>query len=442
MVTFEQRWLEQMAYYPASPRPRLRNTLALAASPAVIVFLSSNFVNVGNLVFNMIFSRLMGPELFGTLAILLTIKLALLGVTGAFQMAVSQMVASCTGDERPTVEQALSRINRFLFLGVLTLGTLLTTGLVLGGTVGARLSPTEPHLLAFLLAAIPFGASLSVLRGVAFGDIRTSRIVLSANAEMGVRLIGALLAWALGFGIEGVVVAISVSIIASWAVLYDLLPAIKPNGQTVSYSKAMGLATIPFAILQLTQVMALDGDIFIAKSLLSEQETGFVAALSLFQRIQFFACFALAGVLLPRVILAARTGEDVVQSAMPVFLLFAGVSLVVLSATLLAPETLVVILVGDAYIPAATALLAAVSAAMFFTFNYLVTTFLVALKDRNGVVMIAAGACIQFGAMAASESAGFADLIFIKAICQAGTAFGLALCAISHLRRTSRASCL
>ena len=59
-----------MAYLPATPTLGLRRTLALAATPAVVVFLSSNFVNVGNLVFNMIFSRLMGPELFGVLAML------------------------------------------------------------------------------------------------------------------------------------------------------------------------------------------------------------------------------------------------------------------------------------------------------------------------------------------------------------------------------------
>jgi hypothetical protein len=83
----------------------------------------------------------------------------------------------------------------------------------------------EPHLLAILFVSVPFGAALSVLRGVAFGDLRTGRIVLSANVEMGVRLVGALRAWGLGLGIEGVVFAVSLSIVAGWVVLADLLPA-------------------------------------------------------------------------------------------------------------------------------------------------------------------------------------------------------------------------
>ena len=130
----------------------LRHLVSLAATPAFIVFLSSNFVNVGNLAFNMIFSRLMGPELFGVLALLLTIKLALLGVMGAAQMAVSQVVASASREEAPKVEQALSRINRFLFAGLFLLGIPLTASFLLVGTVDARLELPATHLIVLLLA--------------------------------------------------------------------------------------------------------------------------------------------------------------------------------------------------------------------------------------------------------------------------------------------------
>ena len=135
-----------MAYLSVPHAPRLRAVAAIVATPAVVVFLSSNFVNVGNLAFNMIFSRLMGPEMFGVLALILTIKLALLGVLGAVQMSVSQLVASSSEDERPVVGLALSRINRILVLGALVLGTALTGCLLAGGAVDARFLSVEPHL--------------------------------------------------------------------------------------------------------------------------------------------------------------------------------------------------------------------------------------------------------------------------------------------------------
>ena len=429
-----------MSDLSTSPSFGFRSAFALAATPAVVIFLSSNFVNVGNLAFNMIFSRLLGPELFGTLALLLTIKLALLGIMGAVQMAVSQMVASCTGDERPGVEQALSRINRFLFLGLFILGITLTTGLALGEAVGARPLPVETVHLAMLLAAVPFGASLSVLRGIAFGDLRTGRIVLSANVEMGVRLVGALLAWFLGFGLEGIVLAIGLSIVAGWLVVADLLPGAPMTDRFERHVTRVALLSVPFALLQVTQVVALDGEVFLASALLSEADAGLTAALSLFQRIQFFACFALASVLLPRVISAAQAGEPVVSAATPAFVLFAAVSVLVVMSALIAPDMLVTLLVGQAYLPASGSVLSAVLASAAFTFNYLIATFLIALKDKLGIIVIVLGVAAQFGAMAQSDPTTFHELIAMKVLYQIAIAALLCFCLIRRLHQKTSSS--
>jgi len=408
-----------MAYLSVPPPSGLRAIAALVATPAVLVFLSSNFVNVGNLAFNMIFSRLMGPEMFGVLALILTVKLALLGVLGAIQMSVSQLVASSSEDERPIVGLALSRINRILVLGALVLGAALTGCLLAGGAVDARLPSIEPHLIILLLAAVPFGASMSVLRGIAFGDMETGRIILSANVEMGVRLVGAVLAWQLGFGLDGVVMAISLSIVAGWAVLTGLLQPKTGGIDIAPVAKSVAVAAIPFAILQVTQVAALDGDIFLAKALLSDIEAGYIAALSLFQRIQFFACFALAGVLLPNVVRVARDGGDVVRCALPVYALFGAVSLSVVCAALVAPGTLVSLLAGAAYLPAASSLMLAVLSAALFTFSYLTSTLLIAVGDRSGLCLIAGGALLQVAVILWADPPTFADLVAIKAAMQA-----------------------
>lgn len=427
-----------MAYLSVSSAPGFRAVAAFVATPAVLVFLSSNFVNVGNLAFNMIFSRLMGPEMFGVLAYILTIKLALLGVLGAVQMSVSQLVASSSEVERQSIGQALSRINRNLVLAALVLGTVLTGCLLAGEAVDARLLSVEPHLLVLLLAAVPFGASMSVLRGVAFGDMDTGRIVLSANVEMGVRLVGALIAWSLGFGLEGVVLAISLSIVAGWAVLAGLSQP-KVRGIDVSpVAKTVAVAAIPFAILQVTQVVALDGDIFLAKALLSDIEAGYVAALSLFQRIQFFACFALASVLLPHVVRVLKEGGDVVRCALPVYALFGAVCLSVICAALVAPGALVSLLAGSAYLPAASSLLLAVLAAALFTFSYLTATLLIAVGDRSGLYLIASGALLQVAVMLWADPTSFGALVAIKALAQAFIATLILLRAVLLLHTSTQ----
>ena len=429
-----------MSDLSTSPASGVRSTFALVATPTVVIFLSSNFVNVGNLAFNMIFSRLMGPELFGTLTLLLTIKLALLGIMGAVQMAVSQMVASCKGDERQGVEQALSRINRFLFLGLFILGISLTTSLALGEAVGAQPLPVETVHLAMLLAAVPFGASLSVLRGIAFGDMRTGRLVLSANVEMGARLLGALFAWFLGFGLDGVIFSVGLSLLAGWIVLADFLPCASQAARVERRVNRVAIVSVPFLLLQVIQVVALDGEVFLATALLSEADAGFTAALSLFQRIQFFACFALASVLLPRVIAAAQAGENVMSAVMPAFVLFAAVSLAVMTSALVAPDALLAILVGNAYLPAGGSVLPAVLAAAAFTFNYLIVTLLIALKDKLGILVIVLGVGTQIGAMTLSDPDTFHELVAMKAFYQIAIAALLCLCLTRQLRKQTHPS--
>ncbi len=404
---------------------KIASLIALCASPALVIFVSSNFVNVGNLVFNMIFSRWMGPELFGDLAVVLTIKLALLGVLGALSSAVSQQVAAQEAKDADQSEQALARINCICFVALwLTLPLIAVTLYV--GSVGTRLDLGSPNLLFILLGSVPFCAPLNILRGVALGRMDSAKIVLSANVEMAVRLGFGILAWQIGFGIEGVVTAIGVSIIAGWAVLIDVLPTPQtPKVETRPLAAKLGLAALPFALLQIAQVAALDGDIFLATRYLSDTETGYVAALSLFQRIQFFACFALASVLLPSVVIAIREGRSYRSSVSMIAVLLACVSYALISLCILCPEFLLTVLVGPEYAAASNLLVWAAAAAVFFTINYLIATFLMAQGRRIGVATVVAGSALQIGIMVAVASTSTSDLaamLSAKLFCQVGIA--------------------
>lgn len=407
--------------YPTLNRSTIAGSVAVLASPAIVIFLSSNFVNIGNLAFNMIFSRWMGPELFGDLAVVLTIKLALLGILGALSSAVSQNIAATGAQALDQTEQALARINRVCFAALWL--ALPVIGLALyAGSVSERLDLASPYLLFILLGSVPFCAPLNILRGVALGHMNSAKIVLSANVEMAVRLGLGMVAWNMGFGIEGVVAAIGLSIIAGCAVLFDILP--NPERRKVVASplaKTLGLSALPFAMLQLAQVAALDGDIFLATRYLSDTQTGYVAALSLFQRIQFFACFALAGVLLPSVIIAIREDQSYLNSIVLIGAILVAVSLIVMSVTWIYPIELIGLLVGPEYVAAAPHLWVVAAAAVLFTVNYLIATFLLAFGNRAGVAIVVAGSAVQIGLMIAavsSQSGDLAELLSTKLSCQ------------------------
>lgn len=412
-----------MTVLAVSKGTKTASFIALCASPALIIFISSNFVNVGNLVFNMIFSRWMGPELFGDLAVVLTIKLALLGVLGALSSAVGQQVAALDAKDKGLTEQGLARINRICF-GALWLALPLIAVTLHVGSMGTRLDIGSPYLLFILLGTLPFCAPLNILRGVALGQMNSTKIVMSANVEMAVRLGFGIFAWQTGLGIEGVVAAIGVSIVAGWIVLIDVLPAANlPKVKARSIATSLGLAALPFALLQVAQVAALDGDIFLATRYLSDAETGYVAALSLFQRIQFFACFALANVLLPSVVIAMREGRSYQASVAVIVVLLVIVSVIVLFLSCFFPHMLLTLLVGADYVAAAPHLIWAASAAVVFTINYLIATFLMAQGRRTGVALVVAGSIIQIGLMvfvASSPVGDLAAMLAVKLFCQIG----------------------
>ena len=377
------------------PGPKV--LIALAASPMVAIFLSANLVNVGNLAFNVILSRWLGPSDFGQLATLLTLFLAVMAVLSAVQLAVSEKIAAARGQMWP---EALARLaRRALVAGGLAVPVLGLLVVVTG--IGSAIGLDDPSLLVILLCALPLALPLAIARGVAMGRLDARAVILSAQIEVWVRLIGALVAWRAGFGLGGIIAALTISVLAGWLPLWRLTFPRGTGALTAPrIGQALCLAALPFAALQAGQVVLLDADILIAQLRLGSVEAGYVAAFALFQRIQFFACFSLSSVLLPGVASAVSAGSSPARAALPVFALYAAVTLPLLAGTILAPQALLTMLVGPAFVPAAPLLPAVSAGAASFTLSYLIATYLAAKGDRAGLWLVAAWAPLQLGVLA------------------------------------------
>ena len=415
--------------------------VALLAAPAVAVFLSSNVVNAGNLVFNMLFSRWMGPALFADLAFLLTIKLAVLNIFGAVQMAMSRSIAAADAGGKTVLLSAAIRLSRIGFVAgavvALPLAALIWTGVILPGGTDAAMA------LGILALALPFALPLSIARGVRGGRIDTAALALTAQVEMGVRLVGAIAAWWLGLGIEGVVLAVAFSIVAGWAVVALPLTTVKTASEGFQ-SRAFAVLVLPLAALQIAQVGLLDADVLLAKAVLTPTETGHLAALALVQRVQVFACLGLAAVLVPQVAAAVAGGRAVWPVVKPVALIVALVSLAVAGAATVAPETLLSALAGPAFAGAAPQALAATGCAALFTLTYLAASYLAALGRTNGLWLMFSAVPVQALAMwqaaAMADATGLGAMMSAKLACQAllcGAMIALAMRATRSARRVS-----
>lgn len=406
---------------------------SFAGNPAFLIFVAYNLANLGNLIFNMLFSRWMGPSLFGDLAVVLTVKLSLVSIFIAVQMAVSRMVAA-SGHRS---NHLLARLHFYGFC-ILTLALPILIALAVMVDLGGHIGLANPHLLPMILIIFPIALPLCLLRGVVQGLMDVTGVMLSVGLEMAVRLIGAILVWKLGGGIEGITLVIVASVLAGWAVIAPRQQArlsIRKPGQQGQPAdvrlSAFVFACLPFAVLQFSQVVLLDAEVFVAKMAFSAVDAGYLAATSLFQRIEFYACFGLASVLLPSVSAAVARGETGLRQAIPIIILFLMVTVTIFAAIWIMPDTLITLLVGEAFLPARELLPLAAASASAFTLSFLIATFMAGQGNYAGIWMIAACVPVQLGTfLLATFHIPFFhvfDLLAIKVTCQVMLLIGMAL---------------
>lgn len=425
--------MSDVSFAPARPLPVAR-LVAILSGPAVAVFLSSNLVNAGNLAFNMLFSRWMGPALFADLACLLTIKLAVLNLTGALQMAVSREVAAATPAKRPMISALVHRAAwRWLVAGIVLLPFVLWAAVALSDFgLSSRWAP------AVLAIALPFAVPLSLVRGDAAGRLDIGAMTRTAQVEMGVRLAGGIFAWQAGLGLDGVILAITASIIAGWAVV-AILPERLPLAATRIDGRALAAVALPLAALQLAQVVLLDGDVLMARALFDAETAGFAAALGLIQRIQVFACIGLAAVVMPQVAAAVSSGTPALPVLRGPLLLAGSVTALIVTVAALMPEHLVGMLSGEGFLAAAPLALPVALTGAAFTLSYLAATFQAAAGDRTGLWLMLGAVPVQvavlWAATALGEPGDLSVLIMAKLACQVLLSLVVVAAAVRTARR-------
>lgn len=375
---------------PSHGSQRLKQLLA---NPALVLLISANMVNLGNLAFNIVLSRLMGPEQFGDLSFLLTIKLAVLCIMSAVQFEIARRVASAvsSGASIVTFEASKSGVN---LLGVAAVALVLpTAAFFLTVTIilfDVSLSDRAMGGILFLLA-IPFLAPLCLLRGLSQGVMDLKHIVLSAQAEMAIRFFGALVAWYLGAGLTGICLAVVVSIIAGWwlAAPRSRRSIVASRSRLALFSQAetecrsqnslgcgLFLAALPWVFLQLGQVISLDADFIAVKLFMDAKEGGHAAVSVLVQRILFFGSFGLASAMLP-LAAGASTRKALFNAVQPVFLLFLLTAVPAVLMLVSFSEIFVVLGFGSTYLAAAPFLpFSAVSGAAFVIVYLIATLFM------------------------------------------------------------------
>ena len=316
--------------------------------PAAVLFISANIANAANLVFNMVFARMMGPAAFADLTLLLTLKLGILSFLGALQFAFSELAAK-EGQIRQSRRRAHALSRRSLKFSIPAMFIVIA----LSNYVSESLNFSSPTALCVLALAIPFFLPMVIYRGLTQGLIDLPKIILSIQAEWIIRLFGSLILWKIGFGLAGIAAAVGLSIMAGFvfSTCKDDFKHLQSNAVTTfdPKTKALGVVALPYLILQIAQVLVLDSDILIAKASFSPETAGLVAGLLLIQRVFFFAFLSCSTILQP---LVAKQQETQKSPQELLLLLGAIAATTVAAMVIILPNSdlIVRVMLGDEYL--------------------------------------------------------------------------------------------
>ncbi len=369
----------------------LRNNALIG--PVAILFISANVANVANLIFNMVFARLMGPTLFADLTLLLTLKLGVLSFLGAAQFAFAEHAAKASN-----VEQSKNQAKALSWKSLKLSIPLMFFILVCAEYLSSILNFSSPMALSFLALALPFFVPMVIYRGLTQGLIDVPKIVLSIQAEWVIRLLGSIIMWKMGFGLPGIAIAVALSIIAGFIFSTsrrELKSTRLAAGVTKSLEvKALGATAMPYLILQLAQVLVLDSDIFVAKAVFSAETAGLVAGLLLIQRVFFFAFLSCSTILQPYV--AKQEEENRTPKELFTLLSAIGViTLLALSVIIPNSELVVKIMLGDAYKQLSSIIWISAITGAVFIISHLCAIYQIAKGQKFAAILVLAFGLFQ-----------------------------------------------
>ena len=354
--------------------------------PAIALFVSANIANAANLVFNMVFARLMGPAAFADLTLLLTLKLGVLSFLGALQFAFAEQTAK-------TADYQTNRMAAYaLSWGSLKISVpIMFIVIALANFMSATLNFSSPLALALLALAIPFFLPMVIYRGLTQGLMKIPKIILSVQAEWFIRLVGSIILWKMGLGLPGIAIAIGLSILAAFLFSVDKedFSLHKKAVASKDYCavKTLGITALPYLILQVAQVVVLDSDIIIAKALFTPQMAGLVAGLLLIQRVFFFAFLSCSAILQPFV--ARQTNAD--NTSKSLFTLLAAIALITTAAlAIIVPNSALVveIMLGGDYAELASIVWISALTGAVFIVSHLCAIYQIAKGQKFAAQMV------------------------------------------------------
>ena len=307
----------------------------------------SNLANFIAYVYHLVIGRMLGPELYGELAAVVSL-IGLFAVSFSFfGLVIVKFVSSADRKERKMLfswfTTRSSQIAIFVGIFVTAISPFIAGFLKIGLSVAVLLGPI---ITVFLLSFI----YSSFLQGL----LRFGRVVVVSNISMAGRLALGILFVALGFSVFGAIFGLFISAaLGLWLNRYFLkdYKVSKDSGPRALGKRILAYAG-PIFLVSLSTNSLYSTDVILVKHFFEAQSAGIYAALSTLGKIIFFGTAPVGAVMFPLVSQRQSQGKDYKKIFLLSLLFTLGISLLVLLIYWLAPEISLKILYGDKFLGA------------------------------------------------------------------------------------------
>jgi len=328
---------------PRGPlRPKIRDLRRGVLSGSAIMLVSSVFVGVMNLVYNFAVAHKLGAGQFGHASAIYTVLMLLSSVTLSFQLLCSKFVArSDSESERIAIYNLLHRRS---WLGGLGVGVVLLSG---SSAISHYLNLPSPLLVRVLAVGTVFYVPLGTRRGFMQGTYDFVPLALNFSLEAVIKLIGAVVLMSAGYSVEGVVGAISASLIVAYFVA---IPRKHHFGKVQQTTLRAGMEEgVQAVIFFIGQVIINTLDIVLVKHFFDATQAGVYAAVALIGRVVYMLSWSVVSSMFP-FSAGARSSEKDGRAVLSTALLLAsGISGLFILAAWLMPAGLWQILLGSGF---------------------------------------------------------------------------------------------
>ncbi|MGJ8659692.1 MAG: sugar isomerase [Cellulophaga fucicola] len=316
-------------------------------TPEQLFMTSVLVVNGGNYLYNLILGRMLGPTAFADAALLITLLLVLSFVGMTFQLVTTKFNILFSGEQWIAFENYMQK---YAVIFGFAIGALL---FFFSQDLQQLFNTQSSTMFKVFAVGIPLYFVMSVKRGKFQGKQDYAGLSVTYQSEMWSRLLITLAL--LLFVPMNPAFLVAVGIVLSF--VFGLVPV---KFKKISFSASKVLTSenkkkvTTFILLtagyELTQIIINNSDVLLVKHYFNSLDAGLYASLALIGRVVYFVAWMFVMLLLPAVIEKRKEGKRTA----PILFKYVGyislLSVVIVAACYIFPETIISLMFGDAYL--------------------------------------------------------------------------------------------